>query len=436
MALTYHDFLEVFMNSIKRETLLSKDIIYINDTPYYVGNLKNNYLVKLGYKGDKITSAAFWPSDSSIRGQSEIGFKVVNNAGFQVFADSQSVFIEEDVIGGLYRPYHGVVFVRPDGEVLTYALGDFSPTGSYRLEQVDGIKNYYAPSGKHYAILQDNKNRLFLWSGGVEIAGGSVRIPGSKVNHIFYDVAPQSFSYYYFVLTDEGLYNYHNSKALILPYLTENSIASVSHSLLSHQHQIVLPESIDIDNIKDITTVPMSNLFLLTNDGKVYSIGKNGYYQRGTSKKLKIDEWNEIKYPEKIKQIASTITYPGLFALSENGNLYYHGYNGEGYYPITNRRSSIGTPLKIAEDITSVLSLNIKIYPPDRSGKTPLAVDPVFITDNEGELAMIPVKFLERGDYDVFTSGDKMYIPSFYKTLAHDLIHTPNSLKALLEVVC
>jgi len=112
---------------------------------------------------------------------------------------------------------------------------------------------------------------------------------------------------------------------------------------------------VDPKDIASIKLTSLGNIFLLTNKKEVYVIGGNGYYQCGVSKKHDTFTWNKIKYPEPIKQIETVYNIPGLFALSENGNLYYHGYNEGSYYPITNRKSNVSKPLKIMEGVDGII---------------------------------------------------------------------------------
>jgi len=415
--------IEIFKNS-------QDNIVYINDAPYYEIFRETDSLVRIGSRGEQIKSAGVY--EGSV-------FKVTdNNKCFVGRYNKDFRLLKEDVVGAFVNNSQELILLTPDGKIFAYDIK--TPKLSFKYEDnmkgLHNIDNVYTFDRSPYVVIQDRQKGLFLWDG--ERALQTIKIPGNTVlDRTSFYYPSHGFSTH-FVLTDEGLYVFcpSNKQGGVPLYISKSGEESTHLSSSQVKfYKIPLPEGISPSDVSGMEISNITNLFLLTNDGKVYSVGKNGYYQRGTTKKLKIDEWNEIKYPEKMKQIASIITYPILFALSENGNLYYHGYNENGYYPVTGRKSNVSKPLKIAENIKSVWASGISLSFPLNNAKH-IETHPVFLVDNNGDFYMIPHKFLAGRKHNLIESPKKVYPVVMYNLLRNDLLFTPNMISVMVKNNC
>jgi len=404
------------------------NIVYINDTPYHVASgsvigasyKAVDFLVKLGDRGEKVDCAVIL---YNIEKPNYNTFKITRGCCYAGWNGKDYNLIRDDIVGGVFkRLLSRLSLIQRNGKVITYGFPYFDPVvNSYYLGQANDIKKVY-PTGDTYAILQDTANNLFIWEEGYS-ASDMVQVPGKEVRLMVSTKTDPSGGILHkadLVLTNEGLFLFHSSR----------------HGVLLRK--VDLPKTVHPDDIKAIETFTIHNIFLLTNDGGVYATGENDYYQRGSKKKLNPDSWNEIKYPEKIKQLGISYKKPGLFALSENGNLYYHGYNEDGYYPVTGRKSNISEPIKILEGIKSIWTPrfnDLSIQDPEYST---LWVYPVWLFDSTGDFFMLPVGPLVGGDYKSFLikTLSKAYPADVYKMVSHDIVYTPDMVHAILKSNC
>jgi len=418
------------MNKIEIPKNSQDNIVYVNDTPYYEILKAIDFLVRIGSKGEQIKSAGVY--GGSI-------FKVTdNNKCFVGRHNKDFRLLKEDIAGAFINNDQALILLMPNGKIFAYDIS--TPKLSFKYEdnmkELNTIDNVYTFDKSPYVVIQDKQKGLFLWDGKKAIQ--LIKIPGNTVlDRTSFYYPSYNFSTH-FILTDKGLYVFRppNNQGGVPLYISESKENSSRLPLNQGEfYKISLPEGISPSDISDMKIFNITNLFLLTNEGKVYSIGKNGYYQRGTTKKLKPDEWNEIKYPEPIKQITRIGGLPILFALSESGNLYYHGYNKEGYYPITNRESHVSKPLKIAENIKSVwvsgISLSFFL-----NNTTHMETHPVFVVDNNEDFYMIPHKFLAGQEHNFVEFPKKVYPITIYNLLRCDLLFTPNMVSAVVKNNC
>ena len=442
------------MNKIIKPKTGPKGIVYVNDVPYgYALHVRYNLLSglrRVGSKGEDIRSVGLWTIWKGGNNFIE-GFKVVGTTCYCTCnerMDSPSIFdspvsVIDGVIGGISRSLRALL-VYPDGRVSSFKPKPegFQLKDTYKIANIDGVKNIYNISTIEAAILQDNKDRLFVWRGEPDVKD-CIKIPGTEVKQLTYSCDKTDDILSDFILTDKGLFLYNNSAEKFL-----KSSSPLKYNIISNPEAInmlsfiPLPEGVTPHNIEDISAINLINLFLLTNDGKVYAMGKNNHYQRGTTKKLKPDEWNEIKYPEKIKQISTIFKdRSGLFALSENGNLYYHGYNENSYYPLTNRRSNIAKPMKVMEGVQSVWVPNDSSLSFVRKGLLRYTgINPLFITTDSNDLIIFPTKPMVGKDSlptgFVADKDDKVYPVRVYDKLSSSLLFTPNMIKAKIISSC
>ena len=393
------------------------NVVYINDTPYYI-HLTHNEFVRIGKVGDHVKSVGYISGNF---------YKLVNDTLYRT-EDQNENMIAKGVQAALYSPEGQCCIFIKNGIVHHY-FDNSKNIASSDAPIVNGniIKALHATSGRN-VVLQTASNELYLFYIGS--TNEAHRLPGSKC-YLYKQYAPNFNSYNkskYILLTDKGLYGlkYHNYASAVarLPIETGNK-KSLTYNI--DIYELPLPDNVSPDHVKDIGTgYKYDTLFLLTNKGKVYSIGKNTYYQRGTTKKLKPDKWNEIKYPEPIKQIYAS-QYPGLFALSESGNLYYHGYNEGGHYSFTGRKSNTSKPLKIAENVDSICAAFSGVYPLNYAMS-----DCFYYFDKQGVPRVIGGKvFLE--EYPV---ENHEFAYDLYQEVSKSLIHTQSLIKIVLEHTC
>lgn len=271
------------------------------------------------------------------------------------------------------RPYllnTAFVALDKDNQVHTYQGGNFiKPPKEDDVRELTFDKKVvdsYSLSNRLFTILKTDDNELYIWQPlhkGKKFQYKDIlhKIPGKEIKNISHSILYDKGVPIYYTdafLTDEGLF--HIAR---LPQGTRN-IHSYLNTSPSFQHSIYkkfviysvnLPEKVTPDDVKQIISPPYNNLFLLTNDGEVYAIGKNTYYQRGTNDTLDPFVWNKIKYPDKIDRIECARPSPGLFAISESGDLYYHGYNENARYKFTGRKTNITYPRKVKSDVSYIL---------------------------------------------------------------------------------
>ena len=445
------------MNKIITPKTGPKGIFYLNDTPYMYGihiNPKfSNDIIRIGSKGEKVSSAVFW---SLWRGGEFLskGIKVANNLCYFTELQTGSIpksipfkLFMDGVVGAVSSGRDRVLLIRLDGTVIDSSIEDLKSLNRSHIFGIDYVKNFFNLSDRGYGILQDSRNRLLLWGeGGIN---ESFQIPGENVKQILSGYHTQSEEYVNYILTDKGLFINLHSKTPLPSFLAPDDEEKPARLTSDHYrlYEIPLPENISPNNIEEISCIDTYNLFIRTNEGKVYAIGKNSHYQRGTTEELEPDKWNEIKYPEKIKQLAGVVCSAygngGLFALSENGNLYYHGFNLENYFPIVNKKSSIHEPIKIAEDIKSIWQferqrgLNFVGESLIGNSLSRLA-STVFLLKHSGDLSILPTKAMMTSHIEdlIIHSASEAYPVKLYREFFSDLIFSPNMVKAIAEIGC
>jgi len=250
-------------------------------------------------------------------------------------------------------------------------------------------------------VLQTDNDKLYMWEPSHpglspdSYEDHLYEIPGKEVKKVSKSVVYTSSIPAYYTdafVTDEGLFHvleYSHAFRQFYRHIKGDPI--ISHKLYGQFfiYNIDLPERVSPDDIEEILAPHYSNLFLLDKQGKVYSIGENDYYQRGMRKHLNPRKWNQIEYPEPIKQIHYGKS-PGLFALSKSGNLYYHGYNK--YSRFTTERvhvkgKHIDKSIMIGTGINIIMSGN----------------DTILVIDENGEIKSYPLTYLR---YDFATEAD------------------------------
>jgi len=391
-------------------------IVYVNNIPYYIRFIPSGF-VRIGKAGDHVKLAGY------ISGSF---YKLVNNTLYRTEGQN------EDIIArGVQAALHDFagrccVFIK-NGIVHYYSDNFKSITPSDTPIVNENItKVFHATSGRN-VVLQTSDNKLYLFYLGS--TNEVHELPGSEC-YLYKQYAPSLSKYIkskYILLTNKGLYGLkyygHKSTATCFPIETGNR-RKLTYNI--DIYKLPLPDNVSPDHVRDIGTgYKYDTLFLLTNDGEVYSLGKNTYYQRGTTKKLDPHKWNQIEYPEPIKQICAS-QYPGLFALSENGNLYYHGYNEGSYYSFTGRKSNVSKPLKIAENVDSICAAFSAVYSPGETG------DCFYYFDKQGIPRIIAGKtFFEK---HFIKNHDFAY--DFYQQVSKSLIHSQPLIKTVLEYTC
>jgi len=395
------------------------DIIYINDTPYAI-DTSYDKLFKAGDRGDHIKLMGYISGNL---------YRLINDTLVKVRGGNVIDSVKGVQAALLYSSEAGYCIFIKNERVHHY----FDNTGNIHSSDapiVNGTitRAFHSTSGKN-VILETSNNKLYFFY--LESANQVYELPGSKC--YLYKQYTSHFTDHdkskYILLTDKGLYGlkYHKH----VPGIAHFPIERGNKKSLNDDidlYELPLPDNVPPEHIKDIDTgYKYDTLFVLTNDGEVYSLGKNTYYQRGTTKRLNPHEWTKIKYPEPIKQIYAA-HFPGLFAVSESGNLYYHGYNeGAYYYEFTGRASNVSRPLKIAENVDSMFSLFSKIY-----GGGPKVDDCFCYFDEQGVPRIIG------GEDFLKTNSVKNYdfIYRLYQSIASSLIHTAPLIRTVLEHTC
>ena len=401
------------------------DIIYINDTPYAI-DTSYDRLLKVGNRGDHIKSMGYISGNF---------YKLINDTLVKVRGDN-IISSVKGVQSVLYDSKDKVCIFIKGKKVYQY----FDRTGNIRDVDsltIDGIvsRAFHPISGKN-AVLEMSNGKLYFFY--LEPLLQTCELPGSKC-YLYKQYAPKFTEYNkskYILLTDKGLYGlkYHVNIPGIAHFpIEEGNKKSLNGDMDIYLngdmdiYELPLPDNISPEDIKDIDTgYKYDTLFVLINDGKVYSLGKNTYYQRGTTKKLDPHKWNQIEYPEPIKQIWAA-HFPGLFAVSESGNLYYHGYNEGGYYLFTERKSNVSKPLKIAENVDSIFPLLSKVY-----GGGNKRDDCFCYFDRQG----VPRILAGKNFLKVHSVEDHDFVYGLYQSVASSLVHTQPLIRIVLEHTC
>jgi len=286
------------------------------------------------------------------------------------------------------------------------------------------VINSYSSGNWLLSILQTDNNDLYIWQPlhhrrRSRFKDVLHKIPGKEVKVLaktlfFEHDVPLHYSEAF--ITDEGLFHIFKQRKDYQKYYAHLNHASMLLDKLYEGlliYRVPLPENVSPDDVKELLSPHFNNLFLLTNEGKVYAIGKNTYYQRGTKEKLDPSEWNEIKYPEKIKQIDYTSS-PGLFALSEDGNLYYHGDKNRGYLGLSKSARNY-SPVRITQGI--------------KGFKT--GVKNIFFIDNHE----LPISFRWKNSHEA--SWDKLeFDMEAFKAMKDDVVITREGLSRLVSSIC
>jgi len=289
-----------------------------------------------------------------------------NLAGYPYLINTTFVVLDKD---NQVHTYQGGHFIKPPKE-----------EGDVRKLTFDKkVVDSYSLGNRLFTVLKTDDNELYMWQPlhkGRKSQYKDIlyKIPGKEIKNISHSILyDESVPIYYTdaFLTDEGLFHIARlpqGNKNIHSYLNESP--SFQHSIYKKFaiYPVDLPEKVTPDDIKQIISPPYNNLFLLTNDGEVYAIGKNTYCQRGTNDTLDPFVWNKIKYPDKIDRIECARPSPGLFAISESGDLYYHGYNENARYEFTGRKTNIAYPRKVKSNVSHILCSSVNILLIDKKG--------------------------------------------------------------------
>jgi len=323
------------------------------------------------------------------------------------------------------------VVLDKDNQVHTYQGGNFikppKEEGDVRKLTFDKkVVDSYSLGNRLFTILKTDDNELYIWQPlhkGRKSQYKDIlyRIPGKEIKNISRSILyDESVPIYYTdaFLTDEGLFHIARlpqGNKNIRSYL--NKSPSFQHSIYKKftVYSVDLPEKVTPDDVKQIISPSYNNLFLLTNDGEVYAIGKNTYYQRGTDDRLDLFKWNKIKYPDKIDRIECARPSPGLFAISESGDLYYHGYNEYSRYKFTGRSTNITYPRKVKSNVSHILCSTVNIL----------------LIDKEG----IPLSFFKSSD-DFYDTSKFIINTSALHTISKSKLIDKNMVHGLLQHIC
>lgn len=268
------------------------------------------------------------------------------------------------------------------------------------------IKGYNL-GNRLFTILQTDDNKLYMWEPSHQglspnsYEDNLYKIPGKEVKKIAKSMIYTSSIPAYYTdafLTDEGLFHVlQDDRSFKLLYGHIKGDPIIPHKLYNQFfiYNIDLPEGLSPDDIEEILAPHYNNLFLLDKQGRVYSIGENDYYQRGVQIRLDPRKWNQIEYPEPIKQIHYG-KFPGLFALSKSGNLYYHGsteYSDEYLEPTADKirvkAKYIDKPTTIGTGVNVITSGD----------------NTVLVIDENGEVKSYPLTYLK---YEPATEMDNI----------------------------
>ena len=310
---------------------------------------------------------------SSRRGNPDLVHAQHISSDIRALTRVRSTLYNKDLILGFD---HYFAMIRGDNEAFLGSIYSFASLDRMQKAELPlTVRSGYSLGKKGISILDTDKG-LKIWEPqerNNKFMNNFYDIPGTKVKKITAYTAQRLISNYdsELILTDEGLFQLTVRHGKKQPYEHLVGVDPICEGIYNrcNLYPVLLPGGVDPDDVKDMKPLAYSNIFLLTNDGEVYSLGKNTYYQRGTTKKLKPNRWNRIEYPEPIKRIEvlNWARHPGLFALSESGNLYYHGYNEKGFIPGV-KKNQLQTPIIIAEGRSDVFAFPEGLLIPDKNG--------------------------------------------------------------------
>jgi len=299
----------------------------------------------------------------------------------------------------------------------------------------------YSLGNRLFTVLQTDNNKLYMWEPSHLGLSPDMyedhlyAIPGKEVKKISKSVVYTSSIPAYYTdafLTDEGLFHVlQDDHAFRQLYKHIKGDPIIPGKLYGQFfiYNIDLPEGLSPDDIEEILAPHYNNLFLLDKQGKVHSIGENDYYQRGVKGRLDPHKWNQIEYPEPIKQIHYG-NFPGLFALSKSGNLYYHGYNEYSDFATERTRiksEHIDKPVKIGTGINIIMSGH----------------NTILVIDEDGEIKSYPLTYLR---YESATEVDDTDKDKHRKTFAphpqafsmafRSMIKTLDRIHKAIQIAC
>lgn len=393
------------------------NIIYINDVPHLL--FPQSLPERIGEKGEKIGFASY-----------------VNMSpdGYVKLSDNKVLLRYKD------NPYfHKVILDNAKGVIGdAYDLVIFTDTNFFHFTNGLLFSNSYE---KKSAILKDNISECY----SIDMdSRGIIKTKDNKLYYVYYDavspslessILPGSELKFYkrlkgykktffgtVFLTDKGLYGIIRTDTKGLKFLNEPGMPLSNEDEL---YPIQLPENVNIEDIKDVDGIVRYNLFLLTKQGDVYAIGTSRFHQRGTGEEIDAGKWNKIKYPEPIKQIFVTVK-PRVFALSESGNLYYHGYNEDNGFRLFSHNRNIESPTKIDEGVSQIFSFNQLVD---------LGADStIHGLDNEGNYFCYPARYSPLEHYKVL--GKKRAVPPPVIKSVTDLFITSKMVHMLVDSAC
>jgi len=435
-------------------------VIYVNGAPYFITpssntnrSIKNMTVKKLGYVGESIDDAfsvyvkKYTPSQHRASSGSRAGVNPPSTSGdyttVPIYVKHNTLFHDDkplmkDIIGVLEKGERDALTkqygaIDKEGYVYSYRKGNDSKTpiiqnpGKFKIESIGKPlkKSYYIHDTARLLETVDGKLYFFSPANFQEYdVKQAIELPGKFITAGSYTPTQQA-NICLGVVTSEGLFLFAKKHMLgkgeFIGSLSSKGLKETYK--VGSVYKISLPENVKPEDIKSVQVIEDKNMYLLTRQGKAYSIGDNDHYQRGTKEKLDPSEWNEIKYPEKIKQI-EVKNVCGLFALSESGDLYYHGYNENGFYPITKHKSDIDSPVKVMDNVQFIISGH---------------VESLFAFDNEGIPYYIPCTLDNRVlyDKDLLPSLDKPVVhPTLFKNILPDLNPSSSVLYKFIDINC
>ena len=404
-------------NKVVKPSLSPGNIIYVNDVPYLL--LPQSLPEKIGEKGERIGFASYvnMSPDSYVKlSDGKVLLRYKDNPYFHKV-------ILDNVKGVIGDAYDLVIFTDKNFFHFTNGLL-FS--NSYEEKSTilkDNISECYPIDTDSRGIIKTKDGKLcYVYYDARSPSLGSDILPGSELKFYKRLKGHKKTFFGTVLLTDKGLHAIIRTDTKGLKFLNEPGMPLSDEDEL---YSIQLPEKVNIEDIKDVEGVVRYNLFLLTKQGDVYAIGDNRFYQRGIDRDIDVGKWNKIRYPEPIKQIFVTVK-PRVFALSESGNLYYHGYNEDNGFRLFSHNRNIESPTKIDEGILHIFSFNQLVD---------LGADStIHGLDNEGNYFCYPAKYSPLEHYKVL--GKRRTVPPPVIKSVTDLFITNKMVHMLVDSAC
>jgi|GEM_PF-4203425 len=420
------------MNRIEFRKETSNNIIFINNIPFLLKNSPAQ-IERIQTKGKLKT--AFYDKLTFVKLEGDV-------CTLKNELDHKSYMHENHIKGVLGSAHNIYLLDGKDKKIKVYELYSTKQRSSPNeiIDTKFNVKNVYHGAVPNVAIVETEKGSFHIWKiTSSRLYTDTHKIEETPIGHKLYgyksaeDILQSIKTSTHVALTNKGFFVLGHSMRESDVNIKPTKASSAFHQKIKDHERfcISLPENIKQEDIKDFQILPEHNIFILTNSGEVYSIGSNRYGERGTTKKLDSLTWNKIKYPEPIKQIEVAPHKPGVFALSESGNLYYHGYNEEGYYPITGKKSSISRPVKIAENIDNIF-FPISRYTPSATSTYERHLQTLCAFDKEG----IPKLVINNRIAGHSIKNKLVFNTKFYEAIRTAIHHTKPLIQEVLRNYC